>query len=40
MLSIDNLDVSIGNINILKSVTFKVSKFSSIIGRNGAGKTT
>jgi branched-chain amino acid transport system ATP-binding protein len=40
MLSITNLEVSIGNINILNSISFKVSKFSSIIGRNGAGKTT
>ena len=40
MLTINNLEVSIGNINILESISFKVSKFSSIIGRNGAGKTT
>ena len=40
MLSITNLEVSIGNINILESISFKVSRFSSIIGRNGAGKTT
>ncbi len=40
MLRINNLGVSIGNIDILDEVSFKVSKFSSIIGRNGAGKTT
>ena len=40
MLSVNNLNVSINNINILKSVSFRVTKFSSIIGRNGAGKTT
>ena len=31
---------SMNIIDILKSISFKVSKFSSIIGRNGAGKTT
>ncbi len=40
MLEVNNLEVSIKNINILQSVSFKVSNFSSIIGRNGAGKTT
>ena len=40
MLKVENLSVQIKNINILDSVSFKVSKFSSIIGRNGAGKTT
>ena len=40
MLIINNLEVSIGKINILQSVSLKVSKFSSVIGRNGAGKTT
>ena len=40
MLIINNLEVSIGKINILKSVSLKVRKFSSVIGRNGAGKTT
>ncbi len=40
MLVINNLEVSIGKINILQSVSLKVSKFSSVIGRNGAGKTT
>ena len=40
MLLVNNLDVAIKNINILQSVSFKVSNFSSIIGRNGAGKTT
>ena len=40
MLVVNNLEVFIGNINILESVSFKVSKFSSVIGRNGAGKTT
>ena len=40
MLIINNLEVSIGKINILQSISFKVSKFSSVIGRNGAGKTT
>ena len=40
MLKVENLSVQINNINILDSVSFKVSKFSSIIGRNGAGKTT
>ena len=40
MLVVNNLEVFIKNINILQSVSFKVSNFSSIIGRNGAGKTT
>ena len=40
MLIINNLEVSIGKINILQSVSLKVRKFSSVIGRNGAGKTT
>ena len=40
MLVVSNVQVSIKNINILQSISFKVSKFSSIIGRNGAGKTT
>ena len=40
MLVVSNLEVSIKNINILQSISFKVSNFSSIIGRNGAGKTT
>ena len=40
MLVVNNLEVSIKNIDILQSVSFKVSNFSSIIGRNGAGKTT
>ena len=40
MLVVSNVEVSIKNINILQSISFKVSKFSSIIGRNGAGKTT
>ena len=40
MLVVSNLEVSIKNIDVLQSVSFKVSNFSSIIGRNGAGKTT
>ena len=33
MLEVSNVEVSIKNINILQSVSFKVSRFSSIIGR-------
>ena len=40
MLVVSNLEVSIKNIDVLQSVSFKVSNFSSIIGRNGAGKTS
>ena len=40
MLVVSKVEVSIKNINILQSISFKVSKFSSIIGPNGAGKTT
>ena len=40
MLLVSNLEVSIKNIDVLQSVSFKVSNFSSIIGRNGAGKTS
>ena len=40
MLVVNNLEVSIKNIDVLQSVSFKVSNFSSIIGRNGAGKTS
>ncbi len=40
MLVVSNLEVSIKNINVLQSISFKVSSFSSIIGRNGAGKTS
>ncbi len=42
MLSINNLTVSIGNVNILRKINVKVpdKKFVGLIGRNGAGKTT
>lgn len=42
MLEIDNLDVSIGPVNILRGVRMSVGegKFVGLIGRNGAGKTT
>ena len=42
MLSINNLSVSIGNVNILRKINVKVpdKKLIGLIGRNGAGKTT
>lgn len=42
MLEIENLDVSIGSVNILRGVRMSVGegKFVGLIGRNGAGKTT
>ncbi len=42
MLSIKNLNVSIGNVSILRGINVQVpdQKFIGLIGRNGAGKTT
>ena len=40
MLSLNNITVNIGSINILSKIELKINKFSSIVGRNGAGKTT
>ena len=42
MLRIDNLDVSIGSVGILRGVGLEVGagRFAGLIGRNGAGKTT
>lgn len=42
MLSIDDLSVAIGPVEILRNVTFRVEDgaFHGLIGRNGAGKTT
>jgi branched-chain amino acid transport system ATP-binding protein len=42
MLQIDQLDVSIGPISVLRKVSLAVptGKFAGLIGRNGAGKTT
>jgi branched-chain amino acid transport system ATP-binding protein len=42
MLQLDNVDVSIGSVSILRSVNLEVpgGKFTGLIGRNGAGKTT
>ena len=39
MLKVNNINVRIGNIRILSDIHLHVSKFTSIIGRNGAGKT-
>ncbi len=42
MLQIENLDVSIGSVGILRNISMSVptGKFAGLIGRNGAGKTT
>ena len=42
MLRIDDLDVSIGPVGILRGATLEVGagRFAGLIGRNGAGKTT
>jgi len=42
MLQIDRVDVSIGNVSVLRNVSLAVptGKFAGLIGRNGAGKTT
>jgi branched-chain amino acid transport system ATP-binding protein len=42
MLQIDQLNVSIGSVNVLRNVSLAVptGKFAGLIGRNGAGKTT
>jgi branched-chain amino acid transport system ATP-binding protein len=42
MLQIDQLDVSIESVNVLRNVSLVVpaGKFAGLIGRNGAGKTT
>ncbi|MGH8430716.1 MAG: ABC transporter ATP-binding protein [Solimonas sp.] len=42
MLQVDGLDVSIGSVSVLRSVSLAVptGKFAGLIGRNGAGKTT
>ncbi|MGD2139181.1 MAG: ATP-binding cassette domain-containing protein [Burkholderiales bacterium] len=42
MLHLDNVDVSIGTVSILRGVNMDVpgGKFTGLIGRNGAGKTT
>ncbi len=42
MLRIDNLDVSIGSVGILRGAGLEVGagRFAGLIGRNGAGKTT
>jgi branched-chain amino acid transport system ATP-binding protein len=42
MLRIENLNVSIGSVAILRNVTLSVEggEFAGLIGRNGAGKTT
>jgi len=42
MLRLDNVDVSIGSVSILRGVSMEVpaGKFTGLIGRNGAGKTT
>lgn len=41
-ISINNLDCSLGNIDILKNITMNIekSKFTCIIGPNGCGKST
>jgi branched-chain amino acid transport system ATP-binding protein len=42
MLELENVDVSIGAVSILRKVTMDLptAKFTGLIGRNGAGKTT
>ena len=42
MLQIDQVDVSIGSVGILRNVSLSVptGKFAGLIGRNGAGKTS
>lgn len=42
MLRIDQVDVSIGSVSVLRNVSLTVptGKFAGLIGRNGAGKTT
>ena len=42
MLQIDNVDVSIGSVSVLRNVSLSVpsGQFAGLIGRNGAGKTT
>ncbi len=42
MLDIEQLDVSIGSVNVLRGVDMQVGdgQFVGLIGRNGAGKTT
>src|SRR5438105_3414888 len=42
MLQIENLEVAIGSVEILRGVSLHVEpgKFAGLIGRNGAGKTT
>ena len=42
MLQVNDVDVSIGSVSILRSVNMEVpgGKFTGLIGRNGAGKTT
>ena len=42
MLRIDNLDVAIQSVNVLRGVSIEVpvGKFVGLIGRNGAGKTS
>ncbi len=42
MLRVDNLDVAIESVGILRGVSLEVGtgKFAGLIGRNGAGKTT
>ena len=42
MIEIQNLNVSIGNVKILRDINLSLNKgsFTGLIGRNGAGKTT
>ncbi len=42
MLSIKNINVSIGSVNVLRSISMEVEnqKLIGLIGRNGSGKTT
>lgn len=42
MLRLENVDVSIGSVSVLRGVSMDVpgGKFTGLIGRNGAGKTT